>query len=149
MEKREIINNIIENQRLFSRYMRQNEPDAWLNLNLTIAQVKSLFFLAHHSEVNFRTLAKALKVTPSNVTGIIDRLSEQGLVLRQNNPLDRRMLMLQLTPEGEKLISSLRERRVSNMLAILNGLPEDDLKIINTGFTLMAEAVKTQTEPTL
>ncbi len=72
-------------------------------------------------------LAAALKVTPSNVTGIIDRLAEQGLVTRAANPEDRRMLMLQLTPKGEQLISNLRERRTSQMSSILKSMPADEL----------------------
>jgi len=142
MIKQELIKSIIENQRVLNRYLSQYEPDIWLDLNLTIAQVKSLFYLANHDDVNFRTLAKALKVTPSNVTGIIDRLSEQDLVIRESNPADRRMLMLKLTARGQKLIASLRERRVTKFQVILNGLSEKELAAINEGFSLISSAVQ-------
>jgi DNA-binding MarR family transcriptional regulator len=148
MEKSELVNHIIEGQRVLNRFLGQYEPDVWMDLNLTIAQVKCLFFISNHNDVNFRILAKALKVTPSNVTGIIDRLSEQDLVLREDNPQDRRMLMLKLTSKGEKLISNLRERRVSQMLTVLNSLPESELKIILDGFALIAKAVKNHSEIT-
>ncbi|HSW58866.1 MAG TPA: MarR family transcriptional regulator [Dehalococcoidales bacterium] len=142
MEKSELINNIIESHRLIIRFMLQDEPDAWMDLNLTIAQVKSLFYIANHSEVNFRLLAKALKVTPSNVTGIIDRLSEQDLVLRVENPQDRRMLMLKLTPRGSKLIANLREHRVNRMSGILSNMEKGDLQTILNGFTTLSNVVK-------
>jgi DNA-binding MarR family transcriptional regulator len=146
MEKLELISNIIENQRLINRYFQQYEPDVWMDLNLTIAQVKSLFFISNHSEVNFRTLAKALKVTPSNVTGIIDRLSDQGLTIRVENPEDRRMLMLKLTSKGVKLISNLRERRVSHMSAVLQGLSEKELNTIREGFEILSLAIKSKSD---
>jgi DNA-binding MarR family transcriptional regulator len=146
MQKSELVNRIIEDQRVLNRFLGQYEPDVWMDLNLTIAQVKCLFFISNHDDVNFRILARALKVTPSNVTGIIDRLSEQDLVLREDNPQDRRMLMLKLTSKGEKLISNLRERRITQMLAVLNSLPENELKIILEGFALIARAVKNHSE---
>ena len=80
-------------------------------------------------------------MTPSNVTGIIDRLDEQQLVSRKENPEDRRMSMLQLTAKGTKLISGLREMRDTQMLKVLKNLPEDELATIMKGYSAMAKAV--------
>jgi DNA-binding MarR family transcriptional regulator len=142
MEKADQIKSIMESQRIINRFMRQDDPDVWMDLSLTIAQVKSLFFISSHNEVNFRILAKALKVTPSNVTGIIDRLSEQDLVIRTENPQDRRMLMLNLTLKGNQLISNLREKRVNLMSRVLNRLTDNELNTILEGFALLSRAVK-------
>jgi len=76
--------------------MGEYVPDAWMELSLSVAQLKSLFFISKEGSTNFKKLAQALRVTPSNVTGIVDHLVEEGLVSRQENPEDRRMLMLQL-----------------------------------------------------
>jgi MarR family transcriptional regulator, organic hydroperoxide resistance regulator len=142
MEKSELIKIIIENQRVINRFMRQEDPDVWMELNLTVAQVKCLFFIANHSDVNFRILAKALKVTPSNVTGIIDRLSEQDMVVRVVNPQDRRMQMLKLTAKGMKLISNFRGSRIAQMNLLLNQLDEEQLGVIERGFGLLSDRVK-------
>ena len=141
MEKSSLINRIIQDQRAVNRVLRQYDPEVWMDLNLTIAQVKSLFFISNQGKVNFRMLAAALKVTPSNVTGIIDRLVEQGLVSRTENPEDRRMLTLALTAKGESLITSLRERRVSQMSDILKSLDIEQLQTISLGFGLLSKAV--------
>ena len=143
MEKTELITEIIEQEQMFNRVIRQYDPSAWMGLNLTIAQMKSMFFIANEGIANFRKLAAALNVTPSNVTGIIDRLVEQELVSRTENPADRRMLMLQLTEKGETLIANLRERRVSQMSSILQQMTESELATIAQGFTLLYRAVKT------
>jgi MarR family transcriptional regulator, organic hydroperoxide resistance regulator len=142
MEKTELIKIIIENQRVINRFMRQEDPDVWMELNLTVAQVKCLFFIVNHSDVNFRILAKALKVTPSNVTGIIDRLSEQDMVVRVVNPQDRRMQMLKLTAKGIKLISNFRGSRIAQMNLLLNQLDEEQLSVIERGFSLLSDRVK-------
>jgi DNA-binding MarR family transcriptional regulator len=48
-------------------------------------------------------LARILACDSSNVTGITDRLEERGLVRRQPGERDRRVKMLVLTDEGERM----------------------------------------------
>jgi DNA-binding MarR family transcriptional regulator len=55
-------------------------------------------------------LAGALRCDPSNVTGIVDRLEERGLIERHTSPGDRRVKMLALTPEGAVVRDHIRER---------------------------------------
>ncbi len=109
MDKVTLIEKIIQLQRQLNRALRQHEPDVWMNLNLTIAQLKSLFFIVNEGSINFRKLAAALGVTPANMTGIVNRLVVQGLVSRTENPEDRRMLLLRATGKGEALVTNLRE----------------------------------------
>jgi DNA-binding MarR family transcriptional regulator len=142
MKKTELIQEIVRRQRQINRALSQNNPDVWMGLSLTIAQVKSLFFIADAGKVNFRKLANALKVTPSNVTGIVDRLVERDLVSRTENQEDRRMLILQLTPRGKALIDNLRQQRAVQIAAILKDISEEDLSAIERGFALFAGAVE-------
>ena len=142
MDRAELTKEIIELQRRINRDMRQYTLDAWMELNLTIPQLKSLFFIANQGSTNFTKLASALGVTPSNVTGIVDRLVEQGLVSRQENPEDRRMLMLRVTDKGEAIIADLRERRASHISEILAHLSSEELNIVVKGFNLLAKAAE-------
>jgi MarR family transcriptional regulator, organic hydroperoxide resistance regulator len=147
MEKEALLKEIIRDQRLVNRYIQRYNPDVWMGLSLTIAQVKSLFYINNEGTINFRKLAAAMKVTPSNVTGIIDRLVEQELVSRTENPEDRRMLMLRLTEKGENLINNLRERRVSQMSSILSRMSKEDLEVIQKGFSILSKAVEMEKAP--
>jgi MarR family transcriptional regulator, organic hydroperoxide resistance regulator len=56
-------------------------------------------------------LAGMLHCDASNITGIVDRLEDRGLVERRSAPHDRRVKMLALTPAG----ASLRERVAEQM----------------------------------
>jgi MarR family transcriptional regulator, organic hydroperoxide resistance regulator len=147
VETSELIKEIIYNHRLVDRFLRQNEADVWMDISLTINQVKALFFIANEGSVNFRKLAQAMKVTPSNVTGIIDRLVDQGLVSRTEYPEDRRMLILNLTEKGEALIAKLRERRLSQMSLILDRIPAEELVNVARTFALLHRAMGTLKEP--
>ena len=101
------------------RQIRGDAPGVWLTLNLTIAQLKSLFFINFEGETNLKSLATALGVTPPNVTGIIDRLVEHGLVSREYNQLNRREQVLKLTAGGEELINRLNQLTVSRLTRTL------------------------------
>src|ERR687887_833322 len=55
-------------------------------------------------------LANALFCDNSNVTGIVDRLEERGLVIREAAEGDRRVKLLVLTEEGEFVRSEITKR---------------------------------------
>jgi DNA-binding MarR family transcriptional regulator len=138
----ELIEDIIQLQRQVNRALRHGESDVLMELSLTIAQLKSLFFISNEGNTNFTKLAQALRVTPSNVTGIVDRLVGQGLVSRRENPQNRRMLLLQPTDKGETLLASLRERRVSQMAEVLGRLSLGELSVLARGLALLAKAAE-------
>lgn len=74
-------------------------------------------------------LAEALHCDSSNVTGIVDRLEERGLVRREAAEGDRRVKMLVLTPSGERLRAEIT-RRFSEPPTQLAALPKRDQKAL-------------------
>jgi len=70
-------------------------------------------------------LAGRLACDSSNVTGIVDRLEARGLVARQPAPHDRRVKMLVLTAEGERVRGEL-VKRMSEPPPALASLPAKD-----------------------
>jgi DNA-binding MarR family transcriptional regulator len=105
----------------------QFDPEVWLDLELTIVQLKSLFFIDFEGSTNFKNLAGALGVTPPSVTGIVDRLVEQGLVSRWENPDNRRMQVLKTTDNGKALLAKLTESRRGRISSLLDRLSLHDL----------------------
>jgi len=140
--KAELIEEVIQLQRELNRALRRDESDVWMDLNLTIAQLKSLFFISNERGTNSTKLAEALGVTPSNVTGIVDRLVRQGLVSRRKNPENRRMLVLQATEKGEALLSRLRERKIGQLSELLSCLNEEQLCTLARGLGFLVEATE-------
>jgi DNA-binding MarR family transcriptional regulator len=79
-----------------------------LDLGLAPQQAGALRALTE--PVPMRDLAEALHCDSSNVTGIVDRLEERGLVRREVSPDDRRVKMLVLTEEGDRLRRAITSR---------------------------------------
>ena len=117
-------------------------PKALLDLNLTIGQLKSLFFIGFEGSTNVSRLAEALGVTPPNITGIVDRLVEQGLVSRQENPENRRMTLLKLTEKGNQTLNKLRINELSHISTILNKLTVEELSALVQGLSALVRVTK-------
>lgn len=145
-DKAKLIDEIVELHRQVNKALRRHESELWMQLNLTIAQLKSLFFISDHNGITPGKLAQALHVTPANVTGIIDRLVEQGLVTRRENPEDRRTLLLRTTDRGEAILAELRERRIAQLSSVLASLNEDELVLVAHGLALLAKAAERYSE---
>lgn len=64
---------------------------------LSLPRARLLWLLRHHEPATQRALADALKVTPRNVTGLVDGLVASGHVTREPHPDDRRATLVSLT----------------------------------------------------
>ena len=73
------------------------------NHQLTMVQLQALGIVKPGTAVPMNFLATILLCDASNITGIVDRLLQRKLIERTEKPEDRRVKMISLTPEGEKL----------------------------------------------
>jgi DNA-binding MarR family transcriptional regulator len=135
VDKPQLISDIVELERQAGRILGRYAANVWIESGLTLTQLKSLFLIASGGSINFRKLAKALGVTPSNVTGIVDRLVEQGLVSRTENPEDRREMSLQATDKGKALVANLKETGINHMTQILSLLSLEELSSLAHGLS--------------
>jgi DNA-binding MarR family transcriptional regulator len=140
MGKSQLVHEVVELERQVSRIIGRYAPSAWIDSGLTLAQLRSLFLIINEGSTNFRKLAEALKVTPANVTGIVDRLEEQGLVSRTQNPEDRREMTLQATDRGKALVSNLKEAGIKEMTQILSLLSLGELSALVQGLSAFIKA---------
>jgi MarR family transcriptional regulator, 2-MHQ and catechol-resistance regulon repressor len=74
---------------------------------LTTPQFGTLEALYHLGPLSLGELADKLLVTGGNVTYVMDRLEDQGLVYRYRRPDDRRVIQAKLTPEGRDLVAEV------------------------------------------
>jgi len=78
-------------------------------LGLTPNDAKALSTLQHGEGRSMRSLADEWLCDASNATWMVDRLEERGLAERRTVPTDRRVKLVQLTPEGARLKQQLME----------------------------------------
>lgn len=91
--------------------------------DVSVPQFRSLVVLASRGPQRPVDLAATLGVDPSTVTRLCDRLARKGLISRRRRGADRREVQLALTARGAELVSTVTERRRSEIRRILRGVP--------------------------
>jgi DNA-binding MarR family transcriptional regulator len=140
--KAELVHEVVELDREVRRALHQHAADAWMDLDLTVPQLKTLFFIDRQGTTNTKKIAEEFGVTSSNMTGIIDRLVKQKLVSRQENPADRRMHELRVTEQGRNMLTGLREKSIKTMSGVLYHMSEEDLATLARGLSLLLKAAE-------
>jgi MarR family transcriptional regulator for hemolysin len=77
-------------------------------------------------------MAEAMGITGATLTHHLNGLEAQGLVRRWREPGNRRVQLVELTPEGEALFDRLRAVAVAHDQRLRAGLGEDDLSRLAT-----------------
>jgi DNA-binding MarR family transcriptional regulator len=122
------------------RLISMVELQAWMSLDITMAQFKVMLFLWQVRRARVGVLAENLGIHVSNVTGILDRLVEAGFVCREEDAGDRRLVVSRLTPKGEATLGSLYEGRAARIHAHLTKLSHEQLLALRMGLdALLAE----------
>ena len=102
----------IEAYRLFlklhKRFQELNR-DEFRPYDLSTSQYAILFH-ASAEGVPLSKICEEMVADNSNLTRLVDRLEARGLVRRAADARDRRVTLVQLTPEGQALIDELRPR---------------------------------------
>lgn len=75
---------------------------------LSHSQMMSLFYLDRNQDVAIKDLASHLGISNPAVSQLIEKLVLSGLVIRIDNPLDRRGKLLELTEAGKKVVAKAK-----------------------------------------
>src|SRR5437763_15142034 len=86
-DKNELVRTVIGLTADLQRLMAASGADAWMDLqNITVQQLKVMLILAQHGPETVTALAQQLRVPTSTVSGILDRLVQQKLAQREDDP---------------------------------------------------------------
>jgi DNA-binding MarR family transcriptional regulator len=93
--------------------------DVAVSVGLTPQQYQALLAIRSHPAPEAMTvgdLANQLFIRHHSAVGLVDRLEGRGLVVRQDNQRDRRVVCLVLTMRGESLLRSLAATHRAELL---------------------------------
>lgn len=75
--------------------------------NLTAVQFAALETVSHKPQIDQKTLARTIGQDTSTIGGVVDRLESRGLMKRNPSESDRRVHLLTITKEGEKILEKV------------------------------------------
>lgn len=86
-----------------------------------------------------KDLARELQCNASNMTGIIDRMAENGWVYREHSEEDRRVWLVKLTPEGVRLRDTVFPRHKNNIEKRMGILSPEELAHLESLLTKLKD----------
>lgn len=99
------------------------------NEGITRIQWIALYYLKTKGKISQRDLSNLMYVKDSSIGRLIDRLEREGLVERERNDSDRRVILITLTKKGEQLISDLMHIGVEFNDDLISGIEEEDILV--------------------
>jgi DNA-binding MarR family transcriptional regulator len=140
--KKELVRTVVGLTAELQRLMAASGADAWMDLqNITVKQLKVMLILSQHGPETVTTLAQQLRVHISTVTGILDRLVQQKLVQREEDPEDRRHVISRLTPAGEDVLHRLYYGAgQEDLIRRLETLDGEDLQALERGLRALVSS---------
>ena len=142
MNKEENIEKILGFMHFFMHSIKVQDYRPWIQLELTKEQLRVIFLLYHKEQSSPGEIALAFGVPKANVTSVINRLVNKGLISRHENPSDRRRYLLSLTDEGKNHVVRLREIKIATITRILERMPDDALDSLVEGLGELTKALE-------
>ena len=105
---------------------------------LTPARTHLLWELNRLGPSTQQALATTLKVSPRNVTGLVDALEAEGFVIRRSHPRDRRAILVTLTDKGTQTIAEMEHERAQSASALIANLSSDQVEQLRQGLDSVA-----------
>jgi MarR family 2-MHQ and catechol resistance regulon transcriptional repressor len=86
---------------------------------LCLSDFAALEALLHKGPLTITEIQAKVLLASGSMTAAVDRLEKKGLVVRRSTPEDRRAKLLELTPEGKRLIESVFRRHAAALEAAM------------------------------
>lgn len=74
-------------------------------------------------------LGKKAGLEPSSMTGLIDRMERDKLIVRKADPKDRRALRIHLTAAGKKAQKPVRKAVDEALVSVFDGISDQELEL--------------------
>ncbi|MEJ2012504.1 MAG: MarR family transcriptional regulator [Anaerolineales bacterium] len=127
--------------RNFLRYARES--------GLSMSHLGAIFHIHRAGSCGVTEIGDYLGVTSAAASQMLDRLVEQGLVARTEDPEDRRVKRIELTAEGERALEAGIQARETWMSELAGILAEDEKRTITSALQLMIAKVRQLDESTI
>ncbi|MEV4641656.1 MarR family transcriptional regulator [Actinoplanes sp. NPDC049548] len=132
-----LIADIMGAQQQLQHLFAYDRSDPLFASQLTMSQLKILLLLFRLGDTSGRELAGLLGVSLATLSGMVDRLVAHDLATRAEDPNDRRVRRITLSPNGRELISRIITAGADKQLRLLKKLTDDELQTVRDAMVAM------------
>jgi DNA-binding MarR family transcriptional regulator len=112
----------------------------WHRGALSLVHLNVLTVLEADGPISMGRLAEALDVSVASATGIVNRMTDRGVVERRHDAKDRRVVLVHLTEAGSRLSTTLSEHHRERLGLLLEQLTESEMAGLLKGLRAMHAA---------
>ena len=129
-ENEGVIKDIVGSIRKLVRAVYLDSQKMSRKFGLTGPQSIVLRLLLNKGPMSSADLSRLMYVTPSNMTGIIDRLERKGLIERKRKERDRRVSMIILTEAGRAMSANIPDPIEKKFINQLSDLENEHVQLL-------------------
>ncbi len=133
------IDDALSGYKRLSRALLNSKTARWRDLDISMQQMRALYFLRDEDEASVGRLAELFAFGLPAASVLADRLVRAGYAERREDPADRRRVLLSLSRTGNRLVSELREGSHTQLRRWMSALSTDELEALVRGWNALAD----------
>lgn len=145
--KKKKITEIIDNLRRVFQVVNEQSKKAERETGLTGPQLWAIKVIAEFAPIKVSVLAQRMYLHPATVVGILDRLETREYVTRTRSKKDRRVVEIELTPQGKDLLVNAPEVAQGLLVRGLESLTDEKINKLDEGLCELTKILGAQELP--
>ncbi|SDJ76793.1 MarR family winged helix-turn-helix transcriptional regulator [Sediminibacillus albus] len=129
----EIYELLKEIQQLMKKDLRKEMADN----NLTPLQIMIIHLLGEKNRLKVSEISRKMNLANSTISGVLDRLEQQGYIQRKRDDKDKRIVYILLTEKAEALQTSVYGLVHSYLNNMVKGASDEEIEQIIKGLATL------------
>jgi DNA-binding MarR family transcriptional regulator len=146
--RRRVLDDLLDELTSWGPRERAGAFRQWLRGSLSLVHLHVLTVLEARGPLSMTKLAEELDVSVASLTGIVDRMASRGLVERQREPDDRRVIVVHPTEAGGAVFSEMAAERRRHLEPLLDRMTDDELERFLVGLRALRRVRSEMAETT-
>jgi 4'-phosphopantetheinyl transferase len=146
----ELVEEVLAEFGRFATAAQQRAFQEWKRRSVSLTHLGVLMALRAEGPLSMGRLAEQLDVSVASATGIVERMERGGLVSRERDATDRRVVVVKPTRGGRIVMAELAAQRTDTVRRLLNELDARELGSLLVGIRALhaaRERISTEVTP--
>ncbi|MDT8717781.1 MarR family transcriptional regulator [Clostridium sp. 19966] len=135
---------LIKSMKRIMQSIKRSMDQEFKDINMTGPQGMLIGILLHFNKMKISELSEKLQLSNSTVSGIIDRLENQGLVERTRSKEDRRVVYVNVTPEFKKNAENHFKKIEAKYEELMKEATPEEVESIRKGLRTLENVLERQ-----
>jgi DNA-binding MarR family transcriptional regulator len=140
--RRSEIGRIISAVRLIKDVHRRYSSNLMKKYRMTGPQAGALMVIARYPGISLGELGERMHLHISTCSGIVDRLERKGYVVRRRGSEDRRVVRLNATPRGRRMVEKVPISSFGTLIRYIEHLPSSEIHRIHEAIQILLRVMK-------